>query len=459
MLFKGRLRLPDDAGEGIPISVTLEDVYLSLDSQGEEFGEWRLDVVEISRLFSNQFSFLLDGEEMVFIADDALGFAYEGVTFVEDVQSRLKKRRFFKGRKPKRSKAKRSKAKPEPEPQPEPRPATPASAPVEDVPMPQVQPFFPEPAPSAQTESPEAPPQERSPSPPAPSEPVRRPAAEEPAARRGVHPLGDPDAEPVEAHLGESTAAREDERQLPEPWRTAGPEVEPAPRVEPAPAAESTPVAEPAPAAASAPAQEPAPEVSPPTGEESDEEDELVIEDVNPYGYQAPVSMAPESEAAPDDEPIEEIETAETAQAAAIEAPALDDVRTPTEEIPAEPEEPESLPEPEPDVVSEPPVEVQPEAAAEVEPEPQVEVEPVTEAEPAQEPEAELETQTTPRAGRHAKSESKSLTSLFGRRKSKEPEPHDHVYESSKTVGGITRSVCSICGHVSFAGEDVYQSW
>ena len=75
MLFKGRLRLPNDAGEGIPIDLELEDVFLSLESEGEDFGEWRLDTVEIKRLFSNQFAMQLDGEEMVFIADDALGFA------------------------------------------------------------------------------------------------------------------------------------------------------------------------------------------------------------------------------------------------------------------------------------------------------------------------------------------------------------------------------------------------
>ena len=65
----------------------------------------------------------------------------------------------------------------------------------------------------------------------------------------------------------------------------------------------------------------------------------------------------------------------------------------------------------------------------------------------------------TQRSGRHARNASKSRSSLFGRKKSREPEEHEHRYESSKTVGGITRRVCAICGHVSFAGEDVYQDW
>ena len=146
MLFKGRLRLPSDPGEGIPIDLELQDVFLSLDSGGEDFGEWRLDTVEIKRLFSNQFSMLLDGEEMVFVADDALGFAYDGLSKVEDVQSRLSKRRVFKSRKtPKkktvagRTEADESPAMPEPVAEPEAGP---------DAPMPEVVPFFPESGPS-----------------------------------------------------------------------------------------------------------------------------------------------------------------------------------------------------------------------------------------------------------------------------------------------------------------------
>lgn len=422
MLFKGRLRLPGDAGEGIPIDVTLEDVYLTLDSDGEELGEWRLDVVEISRLFSNQFSLLLDGEEMVFVASDALGFAYEGLSFIEEVQSRLKKRRFFKGRKPKRSKAKPVPAELPPE---EPARSTPASAPVPDAPIPEVKPFFPEPAAELRGAGQDAP-APRTSERPFREEPVAEPASE--PSRRSLHPFGDPDEDVVEPYLEQPARAEE-----PPP----APASAPVARDIPDPFETFEPVREPA---------APAPDV------EDEAEDELVIEDVNPYGYQSPVTMIPEKERRSDSEP------------AAAPRP------EPEPELEPEPEETE------PEV---------PAARVEMEPEPLVEDEPSepraaatamgstpepvasadheapfeSEVEHDPQPEKEPSTRVTQRTGRHAKGESKARSSLFGRRKSKEPEPHDHVYESSKTVGGITRSVCSVCGHVSFAGEDVYQNW
>ncbi len=48
---------------------------------------------------------------------------------------------------------------------------------------------------------------------------------------------------------------------------------------------------------------------------------------------------------------------------------------------------------------------------------------------------------------------------LFGRRRARSPEPHEHTYEEGGTVGGITRRVCTVCGHVSFLGADVYEGW
>jgi hypothetical protein len=44
-------------------------------------------------------------------------------------------------------------------------------------------------------------------------------------------------------------------------------------------------------------------------------------------------------------------------------------------------------------------------------------------------------------------------------RRQKGETAHDHDYQESRTVGGITRRVCSVCGHVSFAGEDLYEEW
>ena len=424
MLFKGHLRLPGDAGEGIPIDLTLEDVYLSLDSGGEELGEWRLDVVEIERLFSNQFSLLLDGEQMVFVAIDALGFAYDGLSFVEEVQSRLKTRRVFKGRKAKRAKVKKS--RPEAPPEPEPERPTPAAPSVPDLPMPEVKPFFPEPVSSEAAEpEPVSSPAEEAPPPPpiAPAVPPPQPA------RRSVHPLGDPEEETVAPYLADPVE-----------------QVTP-----PAAAPVSPPVAQP-PAADISPTPS---EITPTPPQTEDDEDDLVIEDVTPYGYQAPVSMIPEQDRRPAAEPADEAVAQPPATPPLLEP-------EPEREVAPEPEPARSAVEP----PAEPVDEAEPAAATEPaswpfaprieEPDRPVEVEPEAEPAPA---ETEPQTRIPQPSGRHTEDESKSRSSFFGRRKSKEPEPHDHIYESSKTVGGLTRSVCSVCGHVSFAGEDVYQNW
>lgn len=51
--------------------------------------------------------------------------------------------------------------------------------------------------------------------------------------------------------------------------------------------------------------------------------------------------------------------------------------------------------------------------------------------------------------------DAKGLKSRFARR----PEAHTHDYQEKRTVGGITRRICAGCGHVSFAGEDIYDHW
>jgi hypothetical protein len=91
--FKGRLKVAGAGGAGIPAVLRLDDIYLELWSEGEELGVWRLDVVEISRNNGNRFALDLDGEEMEFEAADPLGFAYEGLTFVNEVSGKLRKKR------------------------------------------------------------------------------------------------------------------------------------------------------------------------------------------------------------------------------------------------------------------------------------------------------------------------------------------------------------------------------
>lgn len=447
MLFKGRLRLPNDPGEGIPIDLELEDVFLSLESGGEDFGEWRLDTVEIKRLFSNQFAMQLDGEEMVFIADDALGFAYEGLSAIEDVQSRLSKRRIFKGRKPKK---KSVAGAPEPDADESEPEDAPIVDPTPDVSMPEVVPFFPESSPS-----------------------FAESVAESAVVDDSIAPVA------------------------PRPIEVDEPAVEPKTPSSPPPVVKAEPEAAPEAVQPAASVENPAQVEQPVAGSEpieagEDEDDELVIEDVSPYGYvpvaSAPVDQRPILEPEQSDNEIEIEEAAPATGAVLREVHPLGEPASPTSaEInplgePPEPEQPEPAAEVEvaepsaamPEAESAPAIEVDArteEAASAPAPEGDSSFfaqwssngHAAPEAETAPEPDADAdEPQNAPqtqKAGRHARSAPKSRSSLFGRKKSREPEAHEHSYESSKTVGGITRRVCAICGHVSFAGEDVYQDW
>ncbi len=112
MDFRGRLRLPEDAGSGIPVDLRIEDVYLELWAGTEELGTWRLEVVGAERVNGNLFALNLDGEFMQFLADDPLGFAYEGVEYVEEIGARLRKRKPWKRQAPPTKAKSRKKKKP-----------------------------------------------------------------------------------------------------------------------------------------------------------------------------------------------------------------------------------------------------------------------------------------------------------------------------------------------------------
>jgi hypothetical protein len=451
--FKGRLRLPNDPGEGIPIDLEIEDVFLSLESEGEDFGEWRLDTVEINRLFSNQFAMQLDGEEMVFVADDALGFAYDGLSTIEDVKSRLSKRRIFKGRKPKRRTVDGDLEPEELEPD---EISVPDVTP--DVPVPEVVPFFPESRPSFADS-----------------------VAESAVVDESIAPVA---PKPIEIADAEPEPVKSPPPAAPEPVVQAAPPPapEPSPEVEqPAASSETAPEV-------GSPAD---PAFVPADSDEDDDDEELVIEDVSAYGY-VPVASAPVEqrpalvESEPSDDEIEIEEAAPATGAVLREAHPLGEPAAAAEDHPVgQPVEldqqvpvadaPPMVPEPDVSPASAavaPPVE-QPSSAPrppEVDSsffaqwssngraasEPELEPEPTPDVE--EEPQDDTDPQTK-KSGRHARSSGRSRSSVFGRKKSREPEAHDHSYESSKTVGGITRRVCAICGHVSFAGEDVYQDW
>lgn len=93
MEFRGRLKVPGTPGEGIAVELRLTDVFLELGSDGEELGRWRLDEVEVARVAGDVFDLTLEDETFVFVAGDALAFAYEGLGYVEETRAKMKKRR------------------------------------------------------------------------------------------------------------------------------------------------------------------------------------------------------------------------------------------------------------------------------------------------------------------------------------------------------------------------------
>lgn len=102
MQFKGRLKAPGDAGRGVAVDLRIDDIYLFFTSAGEELGRFRVDDLEVERRTGNEFLLTIDEEEMLFLADDPLGFAYEGLGLIESVAARLKKKRRFRKGEPRR---------------------------------------------------------------------------------------------------------------------------------------------------------------------------------------------------------------------------------------------------------------------------------------------------------------------------------------------------------------------
>jgi hypothetical protein len=437
--FRGHLRLPEDAGTGIPVRLRLDDIFVVISSGGDELGAWRADDVAIERIFSNQFSIVLDGESMVFIAQDALGFAYEGVTAIEDLQERLGKKRKFR----------RSKKKDK---------AVDAAAPADASPDL-------EPADSEDAIPAEEPVLSSEPlaiwSPPQPGTSVTPPAAS-----TGSRPL--PEYEPVveesvpfwsKQEADPSEEVRVSYPQAPRPVPPTVPTFVPpvADETDRETSAPTPAAPEPAPAASAAPAVT---EPAPPTDVSAAMPIEFEIEEVAPAATGA--MWRDETSL---DVSASELEL-EPKPAAALESEAEPEMEIDDYMLPAagrvetfdhrHPEPAAATPEPELPVdepVSEAPAPVEARVPETVETEPEeVEVPPTEEVvhSNGHGPIEKVEDVASKPERRH---------SLFGRSRDKKVPPHDHRYGEPKTIGGLTRQVCDVCGHVTFSGEDVYQGW
>jgi hypothetical protein len=91
--FKGSLRSPGDRGPGIRVSLVVDDYHLEILRGSDMMGRWYLADVEVKREIAERFTLFLGDDEMEFLADDALVFAYEGVTRMQQGWVNAKKRK------------------------------------------------------------------------------------------------------------------------------------------------------------------------------------------------------------------------------------------------------------------------------------------------------------------------------------------------------------------------------
>ena len=90
MKFTGQIRVPEIDHPGVPATLLIEDVQFEVILEGESLGRWSLYDVQARRLVSSAFQVDLAGEEITFLADDPIDFAYTGVEHMAEVWARFK---------------------------------------------------------------------------------------------------------------------------------------------------------------------------------------------------------------------------------------------------------------------------------------------------------------------------------------------------------------------------------
>lgn len=90
MNFTGQVRVPEIDHPGVPATILVEDDQTEVFLEGESLGRWSLFDVEASRLVSSAFSLSLAGEEITFIADEPVDFAYKAVDHMAEAWARYK---------------------------------------------------------------------------------------------------------------------------------------------------------------------------------------------------------------------------------------------------------------------------------------------------------------------------------------------------------------------------------
>lgn len=85
MQFKGQLLLPSERGPGLPVDLEVADHHLAVMSEQEELGAWPLEAISARRVRGDTFAITVAGEDLHFVADDTISFAYLGMPAIERV--------------------------------------------------------------------------------------------------------------------------------------------------------------------------------------------------------------------------------------------------------------------------------------------------------------------------------------------------------------------------------------
>ncbi|MGH8926853.1 MAG: hypothetical protein ACRDWH_00760 [Acidimicrobiia bacterium] len=95
MQFKGSIRAPGDKDPGVRVVLSVDEYHLEIRRDSELIGRYYLADVEVARDIAERFILFLGDDEVEFLADDALQFAYDGVTAMQDgwLTAKKKKRR------------------------------------------------------------------------------------------------------------------------------------------------------------------------------------------------------------------------------------------------------------------------------------------------------------------------------------------------------------------------------
>lgn len=85
MQFKGQLLLPNEPGPGLQVNLDVADHHLAVESETGGLGAWPLEVVDVRRLQGDVFAMTVAGEDLHFVADDTISFAYTGLPAIKSI--------------------------------------------------------------------------------------------------------------------------------------------------------------------------------------------------------------------------------------------------------------------------------------------------------------------------------------------------------------------------------------